>query len=237
MVQWNRRLSFPRPVISLSIVAAVVAIAAVPLLAKFPGKAQKDAIAKLKGLGAVLEFDDYENVTALRLIKGMPLTALDDLRALPRLQKLHLPLVDIGDDDLARVGAAVSLEELILSGNQRITDAGLKNLEPLVHLKLLFMTDVPIEGPGLKSLGRLPRLEVLDLAQSKITNPQLAHLSRMPSLRYLNVSTTEISDQGLEHLRPLKTLENLVVINTAVTNPGGAELQKSLPRLQIQYRF
>lgn len=240
MVQWNRTLSLPkstRRLALLIIIMAVVAIFSMPLLTKWWHRNQDQAIAKLQALGALVELDAARNVTTLRIMKGTSLDAMNYLSALPRLQRLHLPLADIGDDDLARLSVAVSLEELILPGNPRITDEGLKNLEPLVNLKLLFLTDVPIDGSGLESLSRLPKLEVLDVAQSRITNPQLENVARMSALKFLNVSITEISDEGLEHLRGLKNLKRLVVMGTAVTTAGGEQLQKSLPLLEIQYRL
>lgn len=239
MVQWNRKISLPKSKRWLGIAAGVVVLAVVgmPLLAKWNHRHQEEAIARLKELGALVELDSDRNVTTLRIMKGTSLETLNYLGALPRLQRLHLPLTDIGDDDLARVGKAQSLEELILSGNQRLTDEGLKGLASLPHLRELFMTDVPIDGSGLKYLSQLPHLEVLDIAQSKVTNLSLESVGRLSHLRFLNVSATGLSNDGLGHLRDLKGLENLVVIGTAITTDGGDELQKSLPKLQITYRL
>lgn len=240
MVQWNRNIVLPKSVTRLMLTGAILALVAIvsmPLVAKWSHRNQDEAISKLKALGAMMEFDDDRNVTTLRILNGTSLDALNYLGALPRLQHLHLPLADVGDDDLLRLSNACQLEELILSGNHRISDEGLKNLAPLVNLKLLFLTDVPIDGSGLKYLTRLPMLETLDIALSKLTNPWLEDVARISSLKFLNVATTEITDEGLEHLRPLKNLEHLVVVGTAVTTEAGDKLQKSLPRLQIRYRL
>ena len=233
MVQWNRSLPWRVVIPSLSILALVAV--AVPLLAQWSGKAQRDAISQLGALRAVVDLDDDQNVRLLRIPPGGSLKALEHMAALPRLKMLVLPLTDAGDDDLAHLRGSAALEELILSGNHRITDEGLKHLRGLPNLKALYLTDVPINGSGLKYLSGLEHLELLNLAFTQITDANLVNASGLKARKFLDMIGTQISDAGLDHLRGLKKLERLVVTGARVTPAGAEKLKQSLPHVDVKF--
>lgn len=197
--------------------------------------AQRDAVSKLTAMGAALEFDDYRNVKSLRIPPGCSLKALEYVAALPRLETLTLPVTDATDQDLAPLLKTASIEQLILSGNPGITDEGLKNLVNLIHLKSLYLTDVPIRGPGLQSLGRLTNLDVLSLSYTKLEDSELAHLNDLKSLRVLDLSYTACSDEGLKHLTGLTSLKELWLMASKATPEGAAKLNESLPKVNVRF--
>lgn len=235
MAPEERRLSWLRVALLLGILAVIGAVAAMPLLARFPGKEQKEAIAQLQSQRAQLEFDDFNNVVSLRINPDTPLSALKHVAALPKLKKLGLPVTDATDEDLVHLRGAIGLEELILSGNKAITDAGLKNLENLVQLKQLLLTDVPIDGSGMAALGRLEHLEVLNLAYTKMEDANTPHLGKLTGMKVLDLSYTPCTDEALKPLSGLKNLQMLWVMNAQVSKEAGEELKKSLPNVTVRF--
>jgi hypothetical protein len=83
-------------------------------------------------------------------------------------------------------------------------------------------------------VGRLGRLKELILCDTAVTDAGLAHLRGLTKLRGLNLLHTQISDSGLAHLKGLTQLRLLFLDGTRVTDDGVLELEKALPRLQIQ---
>ena len=234
MVDWNRSLSFRSPGLWLVLLVAGIA-AGVVLAEKWPDGAQQEAIRKLVALGVMLERDDDGNATSVRIHPGTSLKGLEQLAFLPHLKTLGLPVTDATDADLVPLRQVPWLEELILSGNPAITDAGLKNLEGSGELKALYLSDLPIDGSGFASWSRLRKLEVLNLAYTKVNEANLVHLAGMTNLRVVDVSGTQVSDAGLEYIRGLKNLEVLFVMGARVTPEGAAELNKLLPGVNVKF--
>lgn len=234
MVDWNRSLNLKSPVVLVTI-AVAAATAAVLWYRYWPDQAQKDAISRLAGLGAMVELDENGNASSVRINPGTSLKALEQLVFLPRLKTLGLPMTDATDADLVHLRPLNSLEELTLSGNRELTDEGLKSLGDLVNLKELYLTDIPIDGSVISSWNRLTQLEELNLSYTKLDEKHLVHLSGMKNLKLLDVTYTDFSDAGLEFVRGLKQLSVLFVMATRVTPEGAAELKKVLPDVNVKF--
>ena len=234
MVDWNRSLNLRSPVVLIALVAAG-ATAAVLWFLYWPDQAQKDAISRLAGMGAMIERDDNGNALSVRINPGTSLKALEQLVFLPRLKTLGLPTTDATDADLVHLSHLTALEELTLSGNRELTDEGLKKLGDLINLKELYLTDIPIDGSVISSWSRLTSLEELNLSYTKLDEKNLVHLSEMKNLKLLDVTYTDFSDAGLEFVRGLKQLSVLFVMATRVTPEGAAELKKALPDVNVKF--
>jgi len=236
MSNWNQ-VTMRSPLVWIVIVASLGAgvVTVGPIIASRPSGAQLQAAEKLQAMGVALERDEHGNVKNVRINPGTSLECLAYLEPLPQLRSLGFPSTDATDADLVHLQRLSSLEELIISGNEGITDSGLKNLEGLVNLRLLYLTAVPTNGSGLAHLSRLKKLEELNLAYAKLKSENMAHLAAFSSLKALDVSYTDFSDDSLEHLRGLKGLKFLGVMAAKVTPEAGDQLKTEMPDLTIRF--
>jgi hypothetical protein len=115
-----------------------------------------------------------------------------------------------------------------------LTDSEAEHLQGLTRLKALDLSATQITDAALVHLEGLTQLTKLNLAGTKITSAGLMHLQGLTKLEVLFLTNTQITDSGLEHFRGLKKLKTLYMSRTPqVTDVGCAELQKSLPKLEI----
>lgn len=136
--------------------------------------------------------------------------AIQPLCGLLKLRTLCLTSTHITDNGLRFVSGLSQLHELTLTGNLRITDAGLKHLR------------------------KLKALSLLDLSSTNITDNGLADLAVLPSLQVLILVGTDISDAGLKYVDQMKTLQNLLLHHTKVTDSGVEKLKTALPDLDAR---
>ncbi len=73
------------------------------------------------------------------------------------------------------------------------------------------------------------RLRVLNLSQTPVDDAGLAHLSGLTGLVELNLSETHVTDAGLEHLARLSNLKELALPDDGVTAQGRAWILAALP--------
>jgi hypothetical protein len=83
------------------------------------------------------------------------------------------------------------IEDLNLSTNIAITDAGISNI----------------------NLGGKSHLRVLDLTDSSVDDNAMAEISKLPELRTLNLQDTDVGDEGLRHVKNIVHLEGLCLSN------------------------
>jgi Leucine-rich repeat (LRR) protein len=123
---------------------------------------------------------------------------------------------------------------LSLNG-QKLTDAGLKELERFDDLKSLALYNTDLGDGQMKLLARLTSLEYLDISHTKVTDAGLRELSTLKRLRSLCLNDTEITDQGLEDLAAFTELKFLHLTRTMVTDEGVKHLAKlnALERLAL----
>jgi len=103
-------------------------------------------------------------------------------------------------------------------------------------VEVLFHHHTELSEAGLKQLAGLKHLKRLGLASPRITNDHLAHIAGLSGLESLGLSQAQITDDGLEHLVRLTALRNLQLDGCrAITDDGLARLEglESLVELNL----
>jgi hypothetical protein len=119
------------------------------------------------------------------------------------------PRVTATDKDLENLRALPTLERAYLC-ETHFTDRGLKHLRGLFCLRELCLYKSQITDQGLRNLEGLTRLRKLSLQGTRVTDKGLVHLKKLTRLRYLEVQNTKITLAGIKNLR--KSLPKLNVI-------------------------
>jgi internalin A len=104
--------------------------------------------------------------------------------------------------------------------------------------KPVFIVDLnstKISDAGLKELTAFKQLQMLDLGNTNISNEGLKELAGLRRLQVLDLGGTKISDAGLKELAGLQQLQRLILDYTRATKNGVAELQKALPKCEINH--
>lgn len=115
-----------------------------------------------------------------------------------------------------------------------IDDAQLSDLAPIsAQVATLNLAHTKITDDGLKAVEPLKNLRKLHLENTKIGDAGLTHLKDLTSLEYLNLYGTHVTDSGLEQLAGLKNLKALYLWQTKVTPAGVEKLKKALPKCDI----
>ena len=146
-------------------------------------KNQESTAARLKTLGAAIEWDVVTvNLAGTRISDD----DLKLLREFPRLQTLYLH-------------------------HAPITDAGVMNLKGLSSLTKLDLFDTKVTDAGLEHLAEwMPSLESLELNDNVVTDFGLRFLKGLHRLRRLDVRMTRVTQTGADELkRALPGLEIL----------------------------
>jgi Leucine-rich repeat (LRR) protein len=116
--------------------------------------------------------------------------------------------------------------------NAKLSEATLKAVANLGHLKKLELDDSNLTSDDLAHVKDLTELEILWISDTKVTDEGLVHLKGLTNLDWLALTGTDISDAGLAHLSELSSLTKIDVQGTKVTNEGAEKLMKSLPKLE-----
>jgi hypothetical protein len=232
-------------------------------LAGLPAVEVPFALAIWKAKGADLKgLAKFERLRMLSLGDSEVTDAdLKEVAGLARLRSFEMQSKEVTDAGLRHIAKLQGLTSVYLGGCSKITDAGLKNLAGLTELKSLNLGGTGVTDAGLKHLKTFERLQLLDLSSTKVTDAGLKHLAALKQLRSLYLSRdrvkgiglkdlsgldkletldlfeTPLTDEGLKHLTDMKQLKLLQVNLTQVTREGVAQLQKSLPKLEIKSPF
>lgn len=83
------------------------------------------------------------------------------LREYSSLRSLSLSHTGLGDVGLKSIGACTNIEELVISRNSRITDAGLAHLKSLSKLRSINLLETSVTAKGLLALKGLPLRSLL----------------------------------------------------------------------------
>ena len=161
----------------------------------------------LLAFSAVTRADEVEAIAALKKLGGT-LIHVDNNPKKP-VQSVYLPGGKVTDADLKYVATLPQIEVLKLDGATKITDAGLKELTGLKHLKDLGLGSTQVTDAGLK--------------------PVIAH----KGLANLNLSFTKVTDAGVKNLAALTKLKLLGLFATSVSPEGVKKLQEALPKCKI----
>ena len=157
----------------------------------------------------------------LPTVSAADAAALDKIRqsgalAMPLAQNTNLLEVDfnlvgdkVDDSTLSQLAPADQQVFALNLAKTKITDDGLKVLEPLKNLRRLHLENTKIGDAG------------------------LAHLKDLTNLEYLNLYGTQVTDSGLSQLEGLKNLKAIYLWQTKVTPAGVENLKKALPKCEI----
>jgi Leucine-rich repeat (LRR) protein len=121
--------------------------------------------------------------------------SLNLLRKFP-LKSLICP-AKMTDDGLVIIGSFPQLESLVLSRQQRITDAGLKHLSNLKTLQSITLEGTNISDAGIQHLRGLTELTRLALDNTKVGDETLRLAETMPKLKQISVHGTKVSVAAL----------------------------------------
>lgn len=98
-------------------------------------------------------------------------------------------ITDAGLASLAHLGRLTRLNLGVYPGNTKITDAGLVHISELTRLHELHLTDMPVTDVGLKQLEQLENLELLWLdGCMKISDAGLASVATLEELEWVNLN-------------------------------------------------
>jgi Leucine-rich repeat (LRR) protein len=159
----------------------------------------------------------------------------DDLQLLHGLPRLHTIVFGrsrVTDEGLKHLQGLRHLQVVWFPLNG--TDAGLKHLKGLANLRELYVgNNTSITDAGLEHLKRLTQLRILNLNHTKVGDAGLNYLQGLIRLEQLYLTGTRVTDAGLVHLRGLTQLKTLDLAGTKVTRQGAAELRQVLPNATI----
>ena len=169
----------------------------VELLPEFPAP-DETLVLKIRSMGAVVvpaasSSNALEvNLTNLRQIPEELATSLNQLA--PQIIRLRLSGCDISDQDLLWIGRLGELRTLFLD-HTGVTDAGVKNLSALRHLKLLNLVETRVTVQVLPVLGEMPSLRKVYLFGVQLDRTKLLDFKSLHPI--LEIDTGNVM---LEHL-------------------------------------
>lgn len=247
----SRRLSIrmPRP-LWIGFAAVLLLLTSIGLCIGLPSYRQRAAIREIERVGGEFEIHlggpnwlrhwvgdewlkPFDIVVEVNFMNADGTDAhLVDLSALTRVEVLDLQNTGFTGFEAGYFRRLKQLRSLQLF-RTKITDAGLEHLALPESVNSLCLADTGISDVGLRSLQRLPRLQELSLEGTGVTDNGLSHLKAHSRLEYLDLQGLPITDDGLEHLKAITSLRSLLLYRTRVTDSGVADLQRSLPTLEI----
>ena len=155
--------------------------------------------------------------------KDAGLKLLAPFAGLKMLNVAYTKVTDAGINEIAaRHG---QLEEIDLTGT-KITNAALKDVRKMPHLRKLSLWTTDITDGGLSELRELADLESLALGQSPLTDAGIKEIAGLKKRRVLTVFNMQgITNAALPFLKELTELEDLNLARTMVTDAGLKDLR------------
>ena len=100
---------------------------------------------------------------------------------------------------------------------------------------LLMIALVALVGCGGKALTKEESAKVIEAAIRKAAKKPTGELTKaeLEGVTFLTLALTPITDVGLKEVARMKNLTSLTLIETKVTQAGVGELQKALPKCDI----
>ena len=160
------------------------------------------------------------------------------MRSVVRLPKLltslRLGRSTLSDDGVRDIASACpALEELDLSGCDRIGDHAVTSISELRHLTRLNLSSTRITDASADHLVQKLCLVNVSLDSNKLTAVAVAALARCISLRCLSLRNVRgVTDHALEALRQLPQLRRLVLEGCKSVTDKGLEALGSIRSLQ-----
>ena len=181
--------------------------------------------------GAAVAAGDDANKSAGPAEPKLPEVPVADAGALDKIRQtgaLAMPLAQ--NTNLLDV-------EFNLVGDH-IDDGTLAALAPVSQqIESLNLARTKVTDDGLKAIEPLKNLQKLHLENTKIGDAGLTHLKDLGSLEYLNLYGTAVTDSGLTQLEGLKNLKSIYLWQTKVTPAGVEKLKAALPKCDVNVGF
>ncbi len=164
--------------------------------------------------------ENLKELAPLKKLTTLRLNTVNDdaLCALREIGLLHA-LSQAKGIDGARPRSMAEVVALDLSGT-KVTEAGLKELAPLVNLSSLDLSGMKVTEAGLRVLAPLQNLTRLSLSHSSVTDASLKELAPLRNLTHIDLGRTEVTGAGLKDLACLTNLTTLGLHGSTVTDDG-----------------
>jgi hypothetical protein len=162
---------------------------------------------------------------------------LEVFSKLPKLEALRLEKANFDDAGFAELAKNRNLQILFVSGNDKITGAGVAAFKHVTSLKMLGFADCPkFSAEGVKACAQLGQLEYLGFHHLDLGDDEMALLEPLAgSLKEIDVASNfngKMSEAGLEHLSKLKNLETLSFKETIIPFAKTLKHLQALPKLK-----
>jgi beta-lactamase regulating signal transducer with metallopeptidase domain/thiol-disulfide isomerase/thioredoxin len=182
-------------------------------------------IARLRELTNLTEFSVEDLSLETRLADSIAV----NIAQLPRLKTVQFHrtgLTGRGLQALSRAPAA----ELILDGEELLTDADFKHVAGMPSLNRLVLDTTPIDVEGLQALQAASGLRRLAVLRHPAGSYQAGSQARVAAIAgFKNLEELELGDTGYSHLVPLRTARSLRLLT--LRNSGANDASISLKQL------
>lgn len=208
-----------------------------------PGLTELAALAQLRLLDLrncpELTNEGLQQLLALKGLKVLRLAGFQIDNATLKLVGQFPALTGVTIEDAAIDDAGLEplgrlpLEEINLGRCYRVTDEGLRIVEPLANLRQFGIRDIPLTGEGLKYLQGKNKLTRLKLSGTGVEDAAVRQLATFVQLERLELRQTAVTDAAVDSLALLKNLRYLDLFQTGITDAGAQRLATRLPQCQI----
>jgi hypothetical protein len=200
-----------------------------------PGRLTPMRLKPAGWLETQLGIDYFHNVAVVSRFYGRSSATkqevLASIRHFPRLKWLQL-LVELSDDDLAKIGTRHDLESLMIVG-PGISAKGLRQLRALPKLRLLELQLNEITRDVADEISHLGALTRLSLLSVTLEADALAPLSTMNGLCHLAISpTVAMTDDQIASVARMSQLQELTLERCDELSDDSYERLAAMPRLQ-----
>ena len=184
---------------------------------------------------ALIDVRRYVNLTEVGLENCCNITpkGLENLVALPNLQKLNLEATSLGDSAIPVINRMTHLTSLEMTGTP-LTDAGVAKLNVELPLVFVQLKSTPVGDGAMEHLAKCKTLHSLMLDNcSNVTDTGVAKLASL-QLVSLNLSNNaKITDAITKTLKKIPTLVSFYACGTSISDHTLEALVKSNPNLRV----
>lgn len=118
---------------------------------------------------------------------------------------------------------------------EKFTEEKFQLLTPLVDLRILYLSELPVDDSALEHCTTLKQIEQLQIEYCKFTGVGLKHFKQSKNLKRIHFQDTPITDEGLTELAKFASLELLEINHTELSpkiTAKGIRQLKSLKKLK-----
>ena len=96
-------------------------------------------------------------------------------------------------------------------GPQNVTNADIRHLQELPHIRRLGLSETNVTDDGMKHLAGLKKLQILHLRKTKVTDEGFLKLETIDALQELHVDGGVLSEAVVERLSACRHLRQLII--------------------------